>query len=742
MNEILPLIPYGATRISNNLSVVFENNQWTYYHGGLPVAMHVASDVRFFKMITSSFILNGVCRNVDIMRAFNVSKSSVIRNLQKYKAHGSDAFFKNNGKGKRKSRVLTKDRLAKAEELLALNFRRSEVASKLGIKYDTLNKAIQDGRIKLISSLPYSFPSDKSSRSLIDYKAGDGLGVACTNEMGRTLASFGLLQTVAPCFEHCNDVTNGGVLTALPALAANGLYYEIENCFVEFNGYYSVTQILTLSAFMSLCRIKTVESLRWQPPGELGKLHGLDRIPEVRCLRRKLSELSNNGAAEKWGERLTKKWMDDAPDLAGVLYVDGHVRLYSGKEKLPKQYVSRERLCLKGVMDFWVNDMLGQPFFVVRTTVNPGMLQVLREIIVPRLLKEIPNQPTKEMLEENPYLYRFIIVFDREGYSPKFFKEMWQEHRIACMTYHKYPGEDWQKSEFEDVSVTLVNGENANMRLAERGTMIGSKGNKLWVREVRKLTKSGHQTSIVSTAYSLCNMIIAVLMFARWCQENFFNYMMQHYAIDLLSDYLKERVPDTEMVISPRWRSIEKKINSLNGKLKARKSRFADFTLHPALEDNTRKYKKWEKNKMELAEEIKILEIELENQKKERQITDKHIKAINLSEKESFQALSSGKKHLVDTIKMISYRAETAMANIIQKECGTLEQARALIRDVFTSEADIIPDKQAKILTVRIHNLSTRAMDKKLDKLLVVLNETKLKYPCTDMTLVYERIGQ
>ena len=160
--------------------------------------------------------------------------------------------------------------------------------------------------------------------------------------------------------------------------------------------------------------------LRWQPPGELGKLLGLDRIPEVRCLRNKLSALSGEGAVE-WGELLSKKWMDDYPDLAGVLYVDGHVRLYGGKEKLPKQYVSRERLCLRGVMDFWVNDMHGQPFFVVRTIVNQGMLQVLRTEIVPRLLKEVPNQPSQEYLDTNPYAHRFTIVVDREGYSPDLF---------------------------------------------------------------------------------------------------------------------------------------------------------------------------------------------------------------------------------------------------------------------------------------------------------------------------------
>lgn len=742
MDEILPLIPYAATKIANNLSVVYENDEWTYYHGSFPVATHAAEDKRFFRMITSSFILNGVCRNTDIIRVFNVSKSSVIRNCKKYATHGSNAFFRTSGKGERKSKVLTDDKLTKAEELLAASFSRSEVASKIGVKYDTLSKAIQDGRIKIELSSAHSSGIDKSARSLIDYNAGEGIGVACTRPWERTLAAFGLLNIAESRFERCNDVTNGGVLTALPALISNGLYHEIDKCFTEFSGYYSVTHVITLLAFMALCRIKTVEKLRWQPPGELGKLLGLDRIPEVRCLRNKLAELSNDGAAEKWGELLTRKWMDDAPDLAGVLYVDGHVRLYSGKEKLPKQYVSRERLCLRGVMDFWVNDMLGQPFFVVRTTVNPGMLQVLRETIVPRLLKDVPNQPTEEMLKSNPHLHRFIIVFDREGYSPGFFKEMWEKHRIACITYNKYPGDDWKESEFEDVSVKLINGENTCMKLAERGTMIGSGKDKLWVREVRKLTKSGHQTSIVSTAYSLCNMVLAVLIFARWCQENFFNYMMQHYAIDLLSDYLKEKVPDTEMVVSSEWRALEKKINSLNGKLKARKSRFADLTLHPAMEDNIKRYKEWEKTKVEIVEEINILESNLTALKAERKTLEKHIRVIDLSDEESFQALSSSKKHLVDTIKMIAYRAETAMANIIWKECGTLEQARALIRDVLASEADLIPGKHAKILTVRLHNLSTRAMDRKLDQLLQVLNEAKMKYPCSDLTLQYERLGE
>ena len=740
MDELLPLIPECASQISNNLSVIQENERWIYFHCCFPVFSHAATDNRAFRMISSSFIITGICRNIDIENTFHVSKRSIIRNCEKYRTHGSDGFFNNRGKGKRKGQVLTSEKIKRAEELLSSEFSRSETALKIGVGYSTLCKAVQDGRIKFLQPSE-NHCTDKSSRSLTDHEAGDVLGVACTRVIERTLAAFGVLGAAESHFERCNDVTNGGLLAALPVLAANGLYHKVDECFGNFKGYYSVVHVITLLAFMALCRIKTVEKLRWQPPGELGKLFGLDRIPKVKCLRKKLSILSKNGAAEKWGEHLSRKWMEERPDLAGVLYIDGHVRLYGGKEKLPKQFVSRERLCLRGVMDFWVNDMFGQPFFVVRTTVNPGMLEVLKNDIVPRLIAEVPNQPTEEMLEANPYLHRFIIVFDREGYSPEFFKDVWVEHRIACMTYHKYPKDDWEEAEFKEVSVNLISGEKTSMKLAERGSFIGDKKKGLWVREIRKLTDSKHQTSIVTTAFSLLNMTIAILMFARWCQENFFNYMMKHFAIDLLSDYLKEEVPGTEKVISPKWRSLEKKINSLNGKLKTRKSRFAGFTLHPRVERNTKKYREWEKTKIGLVEEITMLEAELIVYREEQKSLDKYIKVSDLSEEDSFKALSPDKKHLVDTVKMIAYRTETAMAALVYEKCKSFEQARALLRDVFASEADLIPDKVNKVLVVRLHNLSTRALDKTLDHLLKILNEAKMKYPGTNMILCYQRLG-
>jgi hypothetical protein len=129
--------------------------------------------------------------------------------------------------------------------------------------------------------------------------------------------------------------------------------------------------------------------------------------------------------------------------------VDGHVRVYHGKQtNLPKRYVTREKLCLSGVTDYWVNDAVGKPFFVVTRTVNAGLLAVLGEEIVPRLIKDVPQQPSQEQLNADRWLFRFSLVFDREGYSPAFFKEMWDK-RIACYTYKKYVREEWAECEFE-----------------------------------------------------------------------------------------------------------------------------------------------------------------------------------------------------------------------------------------------------------------------------------------------------
>lgn len=158
--------------------------------------------------------------------------------------------------------------------------------------------------------------------------------------------------------------------------------------------------------------------------------------------------------------------------------------------------------------------------------IDHGILEAIENDVVPRLLTDVPGQPTKEELEADPYRSRFLMIFDREGYSPSFFQRMWQEHRIACVTYHKFPKKDWPTSEFSEVTATRPRGEVVTMKLAERGSLVGAQDS-MWMREVRKLTSSGHQASRISTAYGREGSQDAVALFSRWGQENFFRYMME-----------------------------------------------------------------------------------------------------------------------------------------------------------------------------------------------------------------------
>src|SRR5437870_5019165 len=150
--------------------------------------------------------------------------------------------------------------------------------------------------------------------------------------------------------------------------------------------------------------------------------------------------------------------MEADAQSAGTLYMDGHVRVYHGHlTQLPRRYVARQRLCLRGTTDYWVNAMDGQPFFVVTQAADPGLLKVLEEQIVPRLLAEVAHQPTAEALAANRYLARFTTIFDRAGYSPEYFKKQW-EQRIAVTSYHKFPEGQWAEEDFSLHKVRLVNG--------------------------------------------------------------------------------------------------------------------------------------------------------------------------------------------------------------------------------------------------------------------------------------------
>ena len=559
------------------------------------------------------------------------------------------------------------------------------------------------------------------------------MGNATTRSLERVAAAMGMLASAAIEFQTACDVPQGGVLLALPALLAQGLLRYSPQMYHLPDGFYGIDSIFLLLAFMALARIRSVEQLRYQAPGEWGKVLGLDRIPEVRTLREKLQRLCRNlGQAMAWNAQLAKEWIARQNDSELYFYCDGHVRVYHGNQTaLPRHYVARERLCLRATTDYWINAMDGQPFLYINKEVDPGLIATLKQDVVPWLETAVPKSPELEQqLADNPRAHWFTVVIDREGYSPDLFQQLWQK-RIALLTYHKFPKDDWRPEEFSSQSITLAGGEAVTMKLAERGSRLS---NNLWVREIRRLTDSGHQTSMLTTNFQSPMTTLAVSLFARWCQENFFRYMREHYGLDRLVEYGTETIPDAISVVNPQWRQLDSQIRSKTGQRYRLAAQFGALTLSEDPAES--ELQSYPQRKGQLQEHIQHLDLEIDSLKQQRKQTAHHIPVQSLPEQDRFTRLRTERKHFVDTIKMIAYRAETSLASLLREHLARSDDARALLRQIFHNEVDLLPDSKTNTLTVRLHHLAQATHDHAIAQLCAALNETQTVFPGTNLTLI------
>jgi hypothetical protein len=142
----LPMFPAGVTHITSELAFAKKDGQVTYFNGHMPVFTHAEKDIATFRMITSQFCVSGYAKQSDIIRAFGVTSISVKRSVKRYRENGTKGFYA--PRVTRGAAVLTESVVARSEELLAAGGGEAEVAETLGLKLNTLQKAIRSGRVR------------------------------------------------------------------------------------------------------------------------------------------------------------------------------------------------------------------------------------------------------------------------------------------------------------------------------------------------------------------------------------------------------------------------------------------------------------------------------------------------------------------------------------------------------------------------------------------------------------------
>lgn len=542
--------------------------------------------------------------------------------------------------------------------------------------------------------------------------------------MDRFLAHQGLISDALPLFGAGQSIPQAGVLLAVPFILAASVLECADEIFGSIGpAFHGLRTTIMTFLLMSLLRIKRPEGLKEQSPQDLGKLLGLDRAMEVKTLRAKLKRLASLGRAVEFGQALAKRRIALNGKTLGFLYVDGHVRVYNGKEHLPKAHVTRLRIALPATTDYFVNDEHGDPLFVVTASANAGLTRML-----PKLVTEaqglIPNR-------------RLTVVFDRGGYGFALFKQLIKD-QVDILTYRKGTHDPVPESAFFEAKYE-VSGRIYSYRLADQEVTLCDG---LTLRQVTRQCDSGHQTTILTSRRDLPAAEVAFRMFERWRQENFFKYMREEFALDALVDYDTEPDDATREVPNPVWRERD-------AQLRKAKAEFAKQCAHAGLrmgadafpdEASLRKFLKSKKGKNVTPAAFGPNILEAARRVMECQQTrDAAPRRVPVAQvaKGEVRKLDCERKHLTTVLKMAAYRIESDLFRVLEPFYARNEdEGRTLIQSAFGASADLAPT--ATELRVTLAPMSSPHRTKAIANLCQELNKTQSRYPGTNLILKFQ----
>lgn len=713
----LPTPPGGAQEINDVVALVRDHGQVAYFAAGVPMFVHAESDVVGRRVAAVQLVELGLAQQNQVSAALELNRSTVYRHQSKVAREGLLGVV-DGKRGPHGPHRFTAEKRQRVVQLLAEGRSIRQAAEAVGVTEGTIRHAQRRGELG-VAPAPVPTLQGPTARSLRAAAAVGG--VAVQRHAERALARVGQLVEAVPQFVAAEAVRYGGALLALPPLLSLGLLDAGTQTYGALKkAFYGLRATLLILAFMALLRIRTPEQLQGHPPGELGMLLGLDRAPEVKTVRRKLWELAEQRQATMFSRSLAERWIQDQADAVGLLYIDGHVRAYHGTaHTLPEAWVARRRLCQPATTDVWVNQQDAQPLFVVTAPANDDLIALLRREILPEVRRLVGPR-------------RVTLVFDREGWSPKFFQQA-DGQGFDILTYRRGGYAPWPRNAFRTVS-EVIDGRPVTYELAERSVEV-QPGFRM--REVRRLCANGHQTALVSTRTDQPIAVLAYRMFERWTQENFFRYMREHFALDALVTYAVEPADPERSIPNPACKALKKKLTETRATLKDLDQTYGQQArINPEARRPT--MRGFRIAHADLHRRIMTLEARIARLQERLTALPKRVPVKTLLDEAEIVKLAPEAKHLTDTIKMVAYRAETALVRALAPGYArTEDEGRALTREMLLTSADILPEPDHR-LRVRLHSLANPRSNEALAKLCETLNALHVCYPGTHLTLVYE----
>jgi transposase len=498
----------------------------------------------------------------------------------------------------------------------------------------------------------------------------------------RALARLGVLQDAAPLFGDHQELPRAGVLLAVPVLQGHG-GLEVFTRLYETLGpaFYGLRTTVLSLILLALLRIKRPENLKEYSPEQLGRLLGLDRMAEVKTLRRKLTLLAKRGKGRELMNELARLRLGQDEARLAFLYLDGHIREYSGKAELAKAKKAQRSVATCAATDTWLHDADGSPLLVVTSEMNAGLTQVLEAIVT----------EAKKLV---PVGQRLTVLFDRGGWSPRLFARL-NALGVDIITYRKGKRRLLPRSHFREHKVQEDGQEKTywlcdqprvrvgRLRPRRKGRRPAGESEYLWLRQITLLREDGRQTVIVTNRSDLTAVEVVRRLFQRWRQENYFKYMEAEFALDALVEYGVEAVSQEVTRPNPQRKRVGKERQQATAEvMRLRAQLGAEAQANEEQQRPTmRGFKIAQARLRQQLEEAELRERELTEQQRQlpKRVSAKGVKT-----------LKKEKKLIVDAIKIIAYQCETALLDRLRPHYARADdEGRTLLHAAFQSSASM-----------------------------------------------------
>jgi transposase len=747
----LPSPPPSNTVVINaRCSLRMEADQRAIVVAGLPVHHYRAEDTAAEAYAMVFLVESGFALQTDVARAFGCSVRTVRRNQRRY-AQGGMAALGHEAGWRRGRRRISAKRLRRIEQMKSQGMSNRAIAHKLGVTEKAIRKQVgptrgaASGQLALPEIAPpkeksaATAPPASSARSDDDdddpggkrspsaapppAAANDDEPVpksldrdASNRTFDRQLAYLGLLKDAAPLFRDGSSIPGAGVLLALPCLVESGLLRISRKLYGEIGpAFYGLRTTLLTLLLMALLRIKRPEHLKERDPAAFGRLLGLDRAPEVKTLRRRLTCLAARHCAEQLGTELARVRVDRRGHLMGFLYIDGHVRAYHGQRSISSNaYVARRHLAMPASTDYWINDSSGDPLLVITGEIDAALTKAM-----PGLLREV-----REVVGER----KVTIVFDRGGWSPKLFATMIKDG-FDVLTYRKGRCRHINERRFVRRRAVL-DGCSVDYLLHDEPVRLLN--GKLRLRQVTRLCDSGHQTTVITSRWDLRDIEVAYRMFERWRQENFFKYMREEFLLDALVDYQIEPEDPTRTIPNPERRALDKEIRAARADVARLECELGAAAANNA-EQRRPTMRGFKIANARLGKQLRKARTHLTPLLKKRSDIPKRVEVRELGE-QAMVKLATERKHLTDIIKMVAYQAESELIALMRPHYARIDdEGRTLLHELFATAGDIRVSNSE--LQITLAPLSSPHRTLAAQALCDILNKTATVFPGSSLRM-------